>query len=156
MDLDEIKALIDAMQAADLTEMAVSRSGWTLRMVRRGNGAAAAPRPKKLPEAPACAPSAPSAGDPADALPDRAEIRAPLAGIVHLALSPGAPPSVQRGQPVTAGTTLCMIEAMKVFTSIRAEWDGTVEAVLVADQAEVEAGQTLMRIQASEECSTPS
>jgi acetyl-CoA carboxylase biotin carboxyl carrier protein len=35
---------------------------------------------------------------------------------------------------------------MKVFNSVRAERDGTVEAVLVTSGSEVEAGQTLMRI----------
>jgi acetyl-CoA carboxylase biotin carboxyl carrier protein len=157
MDLDEIKALIEAMQASDLTEMEVSRNGWTLRMVRHGNGATPAPRPpKERPETPACEPSHTLAGVPQDTAPDRTEIRTPLSGIVHLAASPGAPPWVQPGQAVAAGTTLCTIEAMKVFTSVRAEWDGTVEAVLVADKTEVEAGQALMRIQASEPCSTPS
>ena len=60
--------------------------------------------------------------------------------------APDQPPFIQAGQSVQAGAMLCIIEAMKVFNSIRAERDGTVEAVLVAPGDEVEAGQTLMRI----------
>jgi len=131
MDLNDIKALIEAMQASDLAEMEFSENGWTLRLVR-STGHATPPanpgsgRPVKLPsfaEVPLeISPVVPS-GD----------VRAPLSGIVHL-------------QPAQAGATVCIIEAMKVFNSVRAERDGTVEAVLVAPGDDVEAGQTLMRI----------
>ena len=39
MDQQQIKACIDAMAASDLAEMAFSREGWTLRLVRRAAGA---------------------------------------------------------------------------------------------------------------------
>lgn len=144
MDLNDIKALIEAMQASDLAEMEFSENGWTLRLVR-STGHATPPanpgsgRPVKLPsfaEVPLeISPVVPS-GD----------VRAPLSGIVHLQPAPAQPPFVQVGQPVQAGATVCIIEAMKVFNSVRAERDGTVEAVLVAPGDDVEAGQTLMRI----------
>ena len=51
-----------------------------------------------------------------------------------------------QGQAIRRGETLCLIEAMKVFSRIGAEQDGVVEAVLVTSGAEIEAGQPLMRI----------
>jgi acetyl-CoA carboxylase biotin carboxyl carrier protein len=69
-----------------------------------------------------------------------------LPGLVHLRPSPDAPPFVLVGQTVKAGDTVCLIEAMKVFNSVRAERAGTIAAVLVTSESEVEAGQTLMRI----------
>jgi acetyl-CoA carboxylase biotin carboxyl carrier protein len=70
---------------------------------------------------------------------------APLYGVVHLRPTPDEPPFVVAGQAVKAGQTLCVIEAMKVFNEVRAEYDATVAAVLVTSGQEVEAGQALMR-----------
>ncbi len=146
MNLNAIKTLIEAMQASDLTEMAVSGNGWSLRMRRRG--ASITPPPSPQPTVGEAPPPPPDAAEPerAETPPEGTEVRAPLAGIVHLTPSPGEPPFVEPGRRVTAGTTLCLIEAMKVFMPIRAERDGTVEAVLVSAVSEVEEGQTLMRI----------
>ena len=141
MDQQQIKAFVDVMAASDLTEMEFSQDGWTLRLVRRTaasvNAAAA--------RVPAAAPSLMPAIDTQSEVSESNELRAPLFGVVHLQRSPDEPPLVNVGQAVTAGQTLCVIEAMKVFNEVRAEFDGTVDAVLVASAAEVEAGQPLFR-----------
>jgi acetyl-CoA carboxylase biotin carboxyl carrier protein len=144
MDLQQIKTFIDAMAASDLAEMEVSRDGWTLRLVRRAPTAAvpATPRTAGFPKPPESGGMLPAAE--AAACPDN-EVRAPLYGVVHLQPSPGEPPFAAAGTHVKAGQTLCVIEAMKVFNEVRAEHDGTVEAVLVKSGQEVEAGQTLLR-----------
>jgi len=130
MDQPQIKALIDAMAASDLAEMSFSQDGWTLRLVRRPDLAAAPVT---------SAPVAPSTVAAAK------ELTAPLYGVVHLQPSPGEPPFVAAGQAVQAGQTLCVIEAMKVFNEVRAEFDATVAAILVTSGQEVEAGQPLLR-----------
>ncbi len=71
------------------------------------------------------------------------EFQAPMYGIVHLQPSPGAPSFVRIGDTVRTGQTLCLMEAMKVFSELRAERDGTVRAVLVEAGQEVDAGQAL-------------
>jgi len=133
MDLDHIKALIETMAASDLAEMEVSENGWTLRLSRHASTQAAAPV-RRTPH-PIATPA-----------PTSTDLHAPLSGIVHLQPSPGAAPFVQAGAAVRTGDLLCLIEAMKVFNSVRAERDGTVAAVLVETSSEVEAGQLLMRI----------
>ncbi|AOO82682.1 acetyl-CoA carboxylase biotin carboxyl carrier protein [Bosea vaviloviae] len=142
MDLHHIKTLIDTMAASDLAEMEVSRDGWTLRLVRR-----AWPAPTVRAETSGRAASPPQASHGTD-LPPSAEalIRAPLSGIVYLGSSPNDPPFVVAGQAVAMGTTLCVIEAMKMFNEVKAERDGLVEAVLVAAGDEVEGGQPLIRL----------
>jgi acetyl-CoA carboxylase biotin carboxyl carrier protein len=146
MDPQQIKVFIDAMASSDLTEMAFSQDGWTLRLVR-GSGAAASPAAK----APAAAPSR-SANTRRQPVPDAAapasapELLAPLFGVVHLQAGPGEPPYVAAGQAVQAGQTLCVIEAMKVFNEVRAEADAVVDAVLVRSGQEVDAGQPLLRL----------
>jgi len=144
MDLDRIKTLIDAMAASDLNEMEFSEDGWSLRLVRRA-------QLNELVRAPvSTAPSTHARQRPTRAEPDEvrkreANVAAPLFGIVHLQPAPDAPVFVSVGQAVTAGTPLCVIEAMKMFHEVRAEQDGTVSEILVASGQEVEAGQELMR-----------
>ena len=145
MNLNEIKALIDAMAASDLAEMEISKDGWTLRLVRRSEAAASTRPPRPTPSSVSRA-----VGESGLDTPPRPTgspvVRAPLAGIVHLAPSPGEAAFVEIGQTVKAGTTLCVIEAMKVFNEVKAERDGVVEELLVAGGDEVEADQPLLRI----------
>jgi acetyl-CoA carboxylase biotin carboxyl carrier protein len=142
MDLDRIKTLIDAMAASDLNEMEFREDGWSLRLVRRAQAGDMVRAPVKAP------PSRQAKQLPirAEAAPNKeAKVAAPLFGIVHLQPAPDAPVFVSVGQTVTAGTPLCVIEAMKMFHEVRAEQDGTVSAILVASGQEVEAGQELIR-----------
>jgi biotin carboxyl carrier protein len=54
---------------------------------------------------------------------------------------------VVSGQVVTVGQPLCIIEAMKVFSTIEAEVAGTIAEILVVQGAEVAAGQPLFRME---------
>ena len=146
MEPQQIKILIDAMAASDLAEMEYSQEGWTLRLVRRSP--ASPPPASARPPAIASARGAPDPARGENASAEAAsctELRAPLYGVVHLLPAPGEPPFVVAGQAVTAGQTVCVIEAMKVFNEVRAEHDATVDAVLVTTGQEVEAGQALVR-----------
>jgi acetyl-CoA carboxylase biotin carboxyl carrier protein len=134
MDLIVIKALIETMTASDLSEMEVSENGWTLRLRRDASATAEAPPTRPRPRPPVRA--APASGD----------LRAPLPGVVHLQSAPAAAPFVREGDVVAAGAVLCLIEAMKVFNTVRAECSGAVSEILVASGSEVESGQLLMRI----------
>ncbi|WP_315833995.1 acetyl-CoA carboxylase biotin carboxyl carrier protein subunit [Bradyrhizobium prioriisuperbiae] len=139
MELQQIKAFIDAMASSDLTELEASKDGWTLRLVRRAapNRAAKESTPSRGElQAPAASTTAEDAGT---------AVRAPLSGILYLNPSPDAASFVVAGQAVKAGDTLCIIEAMKVFNTIRAERDGIIEAVMASSGDEVDAGELLMR-----------
>jgi acetyl-CoA carboxylase biotin carboxyl carrier protein len=139
MNLSEIKALIAVMANSGLAEMTFSENGWTLRLVRDAGAPAA--KPPRHP-----APVAPAAPMPDATRPRANAIEAPLAGVVHLRPAPEAPPFVEPGQAVRAGDTVCIIEAMKVFNTIRAECDGVIAAILVTSGVEVDAGQPLLRL----------
>jgi len=65
------------------------------------------------------------------------ELRAPMPGVVVEML-------VKRGEQVTSGQTLCILEAMKMENGIQATHDGVVEDVLVAKGAQVETDQLLI------------
>ncbi len=78
-------------------------------------------------------------------------VTAPTDGVFYGAPSPGARPFVVRGQRVTAGQTVGLIEVMKTFNPIAYGGeglpdDGEIVAVLVADGQEVRAGQPLVEV----------
>ena len=145
MDQQQIKAFIDAMAATDLAEMEFSQDGWSLRLVRRPGGAATPSAATPALPASSLHPAAAATTDAAAIAPAESLLRAPLYGVVHLAPAPGEPPFVAIGQAVTAGQILCVIEAMKVFNQVRAEFDATVAEILVASGQEVDATQPLLR-----------
>lgn len=134
-----IEYLIGRMEWAarqQLSEYACCTNGHKLTMQRIA-GQAANSATVAAPERPPN-PAADPAADPA--------MTAPLAGMCHLRPEAGGAPFVQVGDRVVAGQTLCIIEAMKMMTSIPAEASGTVEAILVTDGETVAAGAPLMRI----------
>lgn len=91
---------------------------------------------------PAPAPSTPPAA-PASLLK---EIKSPMVGTFYAAPEPGAEPYVRVGQRVTAGQTVCIVEAMKIMNEIEAELGGVIREVLVEDATPVEYGQVLFRV----------
>ena len=73
-------------------------------------------------------------------------IRAPMLGTFYRAPAPGQPPFVEAGQHVKANDTVCLIEVMKLFNSIRAGVDGVVRNILAENGSLVEYNQTLFVI----------
>ncbi len=91
--------------------------------------------------APVAAASSPSAV-PADAI----IVRAPNLGTFYRSPKPGAPAYVEVGSTVGVGDELCLIEVMKLFTSVTAKEAGRIHSVLVEDGEMVEADQPLFAI----------
>ena len=145
MDLDKIKQLIDAMATSDLAELEVSENGWTLRLTRNARLPDLAPGRLERSTSTASSPqrrfAAISGNGPTLQNESTTDVSAPLSGVVYFRPAPDKPPFVEVGQIIKAGTTVCVIEAMKVFNEDRAERDGAIEAILAEAGQEVEAGQ---------------
>lgn len=73
-------------------------------------------------------------------------IRAPMLGTFFRAPSPGEKPFVDVGTKVNAADTVCLIEVMKLFNSLKAGVAGTVFKILAENGAMVEHDQVLMLI----------
>ncbi|MBV8381972.1 MAG: biotin/lipoyl-binding protein, partial [Planctomycetaceae bacterium] len=73
-------------------------------------------------------------------------IESPMVGTFYAASAPDAPPFVSVGSVVRPDTTVCVIEAMKVFTEIPAGLSGTITEVLVKNGQPVEFGQPLFHV----------
>jgi biotin carboxyl carrier protein len=74
-------------------------------------------------------------------------ILSPLTGIFYAAENPQSPPFASVGDMVNIGQTMGLIEAMKTFNRVESELAGIVRAILVANGAEVQVGQTLLYVE---------
>lgn len=90
----------------------------------------------------------PGAQDDRSAVPPHwVAVTAPNLGTFYRSPKPGSAPFVELGQAVEPQTELCLIEVMKLFTTLKAGVNGTVKRVCVNDAAMVEFGDTLFYIE---------
>ena len=73
-------------------------------------------------------------------------IRAPMVGTFYRAPSPQDPPFVEVGDRIEPGDPVCMIEVMKLFTTIEAQQAGRIVEIAAENTAAVEYDQALFII----------
>ena len=90
---------------------------------------------------------APAAAEPAPPVASTLkEIKSPMVGTFYAQPEPGSEPYARVGTRVTAGQTVCIIEAMKIMNEIEAEVSGVIREICVDDTSPVEYGQVLYRV----------
>ncbi len=148
-DLDKIKQLVEMMVTNDLVELNVRDGDLDIKLKRP------APQTGEMYTVPAVHPGVmqlPSAAAPPienNGAPDKEEdadlleIKSPMVGTFYASPDPESPPFAQVGTKVSPSSVVCVLEAMKVFSEIKAELSGTVERVLVKNEQAVEFGQVL-------------
>jgi len=155
LSYEEIAEILKAIDSSSCDELVVETGD--VKLVVRRNGAAGAPAAVREPSVPAAvSASAPASAKPAPtaAIPaakietgaDQSIITAPMVGTFYRASSPDAPPFVEIGSVVRKGQPVCIIEVMKLFTTINAENDGRVLQIAAQNGELVEFGQTLFVI----------
>ena len=148
MDLRKVKTLIDLVQQSEITELEITEGEERVRISR---GSMVIPHtpvaPGVLPSALAASPvlAAPAVAEPL-AEPQGFVLKSPMVGSFYRSSSPGGKPYVDVGQTVTAGETVCIIEAMKLLNEIEAGADGVIKEILVENGQPVEYGQPLLVI----------
>ena len=73
-------------------------------------------------------------------------LRSPMVGMFYCRPSANEAPYVSEGSKITIGDPLCLIEVMKLYTTIEATQDGVIESILVEDGKLVEFDQPLFVI----------
>jgi acetyl-CoA carboxylase biotin carboxyl carrier protein len=156
LSLTEIKELIELIAEKQFNEFELERGAFRLRLqkgasrivVETGQQAAATPAGESRPVGIAAAPAAQPQPAPAPPEEDLHILTSPIVGTFYRSPSPTAEPFVKLGDPVEAGATLCIIEAMKLMNEIQADASGTVAKIFVENGQPVEYGQPLFGIKA--------
>lgn len=159
IDIRKLKELVRLMVENDLSELNLQDQQETV-TVKRGYGhqpvvhhapvavAPAAGAPARAAEADAdSGESAAPGGGASDA--GLVAITSPMVGTFYSSPNPDSPAFVNAGASIGPDTTVCLIEAMKVFNEIKAETAGTIERVLVQSGQAVEFGQKLFMVRPS-------
>lgn len=154
MDLRKIKKLIELITETGVAEIEVKEGEESVRITRTAKNAIETVQPQTIhmtglqahmaQPAPGHSTAAPQVEEKAV---DGHTVRAPMVGTVYLAPSPGAKPFIEVGQSVTAGETLCVIEAMKMFNQIEADKSGKITSRLIENGQPVEYDQPLFVIE---------
>ena len=151
-DVQSILKIID--EAPHLDEIDLVYGGFRLHVVRNGAGSSSKPVAITAirqsladnPTAPAIAPPRAEAAAAAEVPAGVVAIRAPMLGTFYRAPAPGEKPFVEEGQRVSANDTVCLIEVMKLFNSIRAGVDGHVVKIIAENGGLVEYDEPLIFI----------
>jgi len=76
-----------------------------------------------------------------------ASINSPMAGTFYGSPAPSDPPYVKEGDTVSAGQTVCIVEAMKSMNEIKADMNCRIREILIKNAEPVTAGQTLFVVE---------
>ena len=146
LPLREVELLVELVRESGMDEIRV-RQGETEISVRA------------RPEVPATPPANQTASETQGvAEPERSPerdglhaVRSPVVGTFYRAPAPGEDAYVEVGDTVSAGQTLCIVEAMKLMNEIVADVSGEVVEVLAENAGGVEYDQPLFYLRPDEQ-----
>ena len=143
LDVEKIRQLIEMMVSNDLVELSL-RDGDIEVNLRRPTAreseavATAGSGCQTVIEPTTTTSLAESEGSEAEDDSERVEIKAPMVGTFYAAPDPDSAPFVHTGTPVEPSTVVCLLEAMKVFSEIKADVTGIIESGEESQRAAVE------------------
>ncbi len=148
VDINQIRELTRILEESGVGEITVEEAGMKVTVRRPGEGVAvmAPVVTESLSEtAPVASKSTESEGTdrPVHWIP----VKAPMVGTFYAAPSPDAAPFVKLNDEVTAGQTLCIVEAMKLMNEISAEQIGTIREICLENATPVEYGTVMFYLE---------
>jgi acetyl-CoA carboxylase biotin carboxyl carrier protein len=165
VDVDKLKAILEALQGTEVTRLTWVSGQETLDL-RLGHppppttALHAVPLPAAIaqpqnPQGPpaeraSAATAAAAAQPPASKASEEQKtftINSPFVGTFYRSASPDSPAFVDVGQVVKKGQVLCIVEAMKLMNEIEAEQPGRLVEALVENGSPVEYGEALFRFE---------
>jgi len=165
MNIKEIQDLIKFVAKSGVNEVEIEQKDFKITIKSEDKSAreekqiivqaapAAAPAPIAAAPAPVAAAPAPAAAAPAAPVADEESkyetIPSPMIGTFYRSSGPDKDAFVSVGDTITPESTVCIIEAMKLFNDIEAEISGKIVKVLVDDATPVEYGQPLFLVDPS-------
>lgn len=166
MDLQYLRRLIKIFDESTAGELTIEEEGTKISLSRKLTEGAVAPAYTQIavPQYAAVQPQANYAHNQANPQPTQAEtlsesqagekaaedklhkINSPMVGTFYRAPSPDSASFVEIGDHITAGTTLCIVEAMKLMNEIESDISGTIVKILVENAEAVEYNQPMFLV----------
>lgn len=151
MDLRKLKKLIDLVEESGISELELTEGEEKVRISRQPavgqmQYAQTYMQQPMMQAAPAPAAVAAPATEAAAPTVEGHVVKSPMVGTFYRAPSPDAKNFVEVGSSVSAGDTLCIIEAMKLLNEIESDKSGVIKAILVENGQPVEYGEPLFII----------
>ena len=158
MDVKDLKILVKMITETDITEFEMENADEKI-VIKRGTAgqiiqmtAPTMSAPMGMPMMSAAAPSpAPALAPvvaPTAVVDDKFEtINSPIVGTFYRKSSPEAPPFVEVGAVVDKGQTVCLVEAMKLFNEIEADFRCKIVEIIKDDASPVEFGEPLFKVE---------
>ena len=156
----DVRRILEILDSAEHLESLDVKVGEFVLHARKPGASSSTPEwaPQTAPIRPVEPVQALSAGDAVAAPEPLAEgpagliaVRAPMVGTFYLRPSPDQPPFVAVGDVVQATDTVCLVEVMKMFNSVKAGVAGTIERILIDAGKTVQHDQILMLIKPAKE-----
>lgn len=155
LSYDDLLRIVELIKSSEqFSEFRLKVGDIEVELRRRHPTGTQSPRPTSASAEPVAAPAVATAAEASPQSDTTATwpqgsnvIRSPMVGTFYCAPEPGAKPFVEVGQKVEPATVVCIVEVMKLMNSVAAGVYGTVQQVLVADAAPVQAGQALIVVQ---------
>lgn len=145
--VSRVKALAEALEGTDISEIDLTEDGVRIALRRRLDTPVFVPAAQVVPSACAARSARTEVAEPAtDPTVAGVAIIAPLTGVFYTASSPAADPFVNVGDMVQAGQVVCIVEAMKVFNEIKSEVSGVVASIPAKNGQLVQKGDALVRV----------
>lgn len=154
MDLNLIKKLIKILEASEVTDLEVEENGVRVKLAKkvRVTQAVTMAQPNVV-AAPINHQTSVSVSKTDEKKADENsglhEIKSPIVGTFYRAPAPDADSYVQVGDTVSAGSVLCIVEAMKLMNEIESDVSGKIVKILVENGKPVEYNQPLFLVQKS-------
>lgn len=156
MNFKEIKELIEILDQSSLTEINIEDKGNIVNLKKEKETEIITPQVSQQPMQ-QIAPQQSAVSNQLDAQSTEETsssqendnlktINAPMVGTFYKSPSPEEKPYVQVGDSVSNESTVCILEAMKLFNEIQAEVTGEIAEILVEDGQMVEYGQPLFKV----------
>ncbi|HQX55087.1 MAG TPA: acetyl-CoA carboxylase biotin carboxyl carrier protein [Pyrinomonadaceae bacterium] len=145
-NMNELQALAELVNEHGFTDFEFENENIRVRLSKM----AAAPVLQSAPAAVPAVSSAPAESAPAEvqADPDAGlhKITSPIVGTFYRSPGPEKDAYVSEGSNVSAETTVCIVEAMKLMNEIQAEVSGEIIRIYVENGQPVEFGQALFGV----------
>lgn len=154
MDFNFIKRLVQLVDASSVTDLEIEEENTKIKISKKGIAIqSSGSQPQQQYIYPAAAAFQQAEGTKAAETEAKQidenlhEVRSPIVGTFYRASSPDSESFVQVGDIVSVGSTLCIIEAMKLMNEIESDVDGKIVKILVENGKPVEYNQPLFLIQ---------